>query len=89
MKKIDKWNDIRAKGKWNYILIYGVLGLGVSTGILFSFVFPLVMSSNGMKLSFFTVFAYSIIGFPIGGMAWGYSMWIYMEKAYLEAKASK
>jgi hypothetical protein len=24
--KLEKWEMLRAKGKWNYILLYGVLG---------------------------------------------------------------
>jgi hypothetical protein len=27
--------------------------------------------------------------FPLGGIAWGYGMWIYFEKVYWEAKASE
>jgi hypothetical protein len=30
--KLEKWEKLRAKGKWNCILLYGVLGWGVSTG---------------------------------------------------------
>ena len=84
--KLEKWEKLRAKGKWNYILIYGVLGWGVSTGVLFSLIFPLVM---GGKVPFLPVFALSIVLFPLGGIAWGYCMWILSEKAYAKAGISE
>ena len=86
--KLEKWEKLRAKGKWTYILIYGVLAWGVSTGILFSLIWPLAMEAMGSKPPFLPVFAFSIVGFPLGGVAWGYCMWIYIEKIYWEAKAS-
>ncbi len=87
--KLEKWEKLRAKGKWNYILIYGVLGWGVGTGILFSLGFPLVTEAMGDKAPFLPVFAGSIVLFPLGGIAWGYGMWILAEKVYWEAKASE
>jgi hypothetical protein len=88
-KKLEKWEKLRAKGKWNYILLYGVLGWGVSTGILFSLIFPLGMAATGSSAPFLPVFALSIVLFPLGGVAWGYSMWISQEKVYWEMKASE
>lgn len=87
--KLEKWEKLRTKGKWNYILIYGVLGWGVGTGILFSLVFPLVMEAMGDKPPFLPVFAGSIVLFPLGGIAWAWFMWIYAEKVYWEAKGSE
>lgn len=87
--KLENWEKLRAKGKWNYILIYGVLGWGISAGILFSLIFPLVMGAKGSRVSFLPVLALSIVLFPLGGIAWACFMWIYAEKVYWEAKASK
>jgi hypothetical protein len=87
--KFEKWEKLRAKGKWNYILLYGVLGWGVSTGILFSLIFPLGMAATGSSAPFLPIFALSIVLFPLGGVAWGYSMWISQEKVYCEMKASE
>jgi hypothetical protein len=84
--KLEKWEKLRAKGKWNFILIYGVLLWGVSTAVLFSFILPL---ATGDKGSFLHVFALSIVLFPVGGIAWGYFMWIFSEKAYEKAKISE
>jgi|GEM_PF-220946 len=87
--QLEKWEKRRAKGKWNFILIYGVLAWGAGTGIAFSLIFPLAMEAMGSRPPFLPVFALSIIGFPLGGVAWGYWMWTYMEKGYWENKASK
>jgi uncharacterized membrane protein len=87
--KLEKWEKMRAKGKWNYIFIYGVLGWGVGTGILFSLFFPLVTEAMGSEAPFLPVFALSIVLFPLGGIAWAWFMWIYAEKFYWEAKASE
>lgn len=38
---------------------------------------------------FLPVFALSIVLFQLGGVAWGYCMWIYIEKFYWEEKASQ
>ena len=87
--KLEKWEKLRAKGKWNYIFIYGVLGWGVGTGIIFSLLFPLVTEAMSSKAPFLPVFALSIVLFPLGGIAWAWFMWIYAEKVYWEAKASE
>jgi len=67
--KLEKWEKLRAKGKWNYILLYGVLGWGFSTGILFSLIFPLGMAATGSSAPFLPVFALSVALFPLGGVA--------------------
>ena len=87
--KLEKWEKLRAKGKWNYILIYGVLGWGVGTGILVSLFFPLVTEAMGSKAPFLPVFALSIVLFPLGGIAGGYFMWTFIEKAYEKLKISE
>ena len=84
--KIEKWEKLRAKGKWNFILKYGVLLWGVGTAVLFSLFFPMVMGGKKPSLP---VFALSIVLFPIGGIAWGYFMWIFGENAYMKAKLSE
>lgn len=79
--KFEKWQKIREKGKWNYIIIYGVLLWGISTAILFSIIFPLIKGETS-----WLIFPLSLVIFPIGGMGWGCSMWLYMENAYKKSK---
>lgn len=80
--KIEKWERLRAKGKWNYIFVYGVLLWGVSTAMAFSVIFALTM---GAKVSFLRVLALSLALFPLGGVVWGYFNWTLSQKAYEKA----
>jgi membrane protein implicated in regulation of membrane protease activity len=80
--QFEKWEKRRAKGKWNFILVYGVLAWGVGTGAAFSLIFPLAMEAVGSRPPFLPVFALSIVGFALGGVAWGYGMWTYLERVY-------
>lgn len=84
--KFEKWEKLRAKGEWDFILKYGVLLWGVGTAVLFSLFFPMAM---GGKMPSLSVFALSIVLFPIGGIAWGHFMWIFGENAYMKAKLSE
>lgn len=75
MKNIFRiWEKLRGRGKWSFILIHGVLLWGVSTALLFSLIFSLVMVCD-----FMSIFVFSIILFPLGGVIWGYFMWIFRE----------
>ncbi|MEM6822066.1 MAG: hypothetical protein AAF558_09015 [Verrucomicrobiota bacterium] len=66
---------IRSGGITKFVLVYGVLGLGVSTGILFSIIFTLVTQSSFERI--FTFLPISIIAFSLGGVIWGGVMWDY------------
>lgn len=86
--RLAKWEKLREKGKWHYVLKYGILGWGVITAVLFSTIFSLVMGGEG-KASFFSVLSLSMVLSPVGGVAWGFFMWNFNEKAYQKAKASE
>jgi len=76
----DKFNRLKRlidKGKWHYICVYGVLGWGVSTAILFS----LLQVYSG-EAAFFDVLPLSLILLPIVGLFWGLYMWSYLGKLY-------
>lgn len=76
-EKLNKLKRLMAKGKWHYIFVYGVLGWGVSTAILFS----LLQAFSG-EASFFDAIPLSLIMFPVGGFFWGVFMWSYLVKQY-------
>ncbi|MDD2708158.1 MAG: hypothetical protein PHV34_09125 [Verrucomicrobiae bacterium] len=78
----EKWRKLRGKGKWNFILIYGVLLWGIGSALLFSLIFPLGLGWIGERVSFMPVFVGSVILFPLGGITWGYFVWMFNEKAY-------
>ena len=77
--RLAKWEKLREKGKWHYVLKYGILGWGVITAVLFSAIFSLVMGGEG-KASFFSVLSLSMVLFPVGGVAWGFFMNTPMER---------
>ncbi len=78
--KINKLKRLIDKGEWHYIFVYGVLGWGVSTAVLFS----LLQGFFGY-VGFFGVLPLSLILFPIGGLFWGLYMWSYLGKQYAKA----
>ena len=83
-KKFEKWEKIREKGKWDYIIKYGVLVWGIGTAIAYS----IIMHQINKGTSFLVTLGLSLVLFPLGGIAWGYFMWCYMEKAYQKSKTS-
>jgi hypothetical protein len=90
-KNWGKWEINRAKGMWNFILTYGFLGWGLTSGLLFGICPPLYMMLCGSEFHLLRsafLLTVSLILCPIAGIVWGYCMWILLEKAYWEDKAS-
>ena len=73
-----KWAVVRERGRGRYILVSGVLGWGIWTAVLWSF----LMSRGEHGKSFLFNLAFAIVGFPLGGWAWGAWMWSSMERRY-------
>ena len=72
--------DLRSKflkGKWHFIFVHGVIGWGLLTAILFSVVNYLTTDTQFLQ----GMGTYFII-FPIGGIAWGYVMWLRFYNQY-------
>ncbi len=65
------------KGKWHFIIVHGVIGWGLLTAILFSIVNYLTNDTQFLE----GMDNYFII-FPIGGIAWGYAMWLRLYNQY-------
>ena len=78
MKKTQKerLQKTIAKGKIRFIVVDGMLGWGLLTGILFSLsihFFGSPMDANAIVLS--------LILFAFGGVIWGHFVWVGLEKA--------
>lgn len=73
----SRWEKVRAKGALRFVLLYGVLGWGVTTAIVFTGILWLLPGDDPARLLplVFTLF-------PLGGLAWGASMWWFLERAY-------
>lgn len=70
------WEEKRAHGKGNYILLYGVIGWGVTVAVLISIIN--LLTGEPTLLDFVLNFVF----FPLGGLFWGWFTWKYMENNY-------
>ncbi|TFE00556.1 hypothetical protein [Jeotgalibacillus salarius] len=84
--RIKKWEKVRGKGKKNYILYYGIIGWGVTTGLLFFLIGEIF--DHGLSLSqYFTgdwisLFSKGLVSFMVGGLLFGYITWGMNESYY-------
>jgi len=85
MKKLEKWRRTRSKGKWNFILKYGVLGWGGFTALgmtLFRW-FEKGSPPVGLEVLGALVIC-SVMGLFLGAV-----MWSEMERRYPAASERK
>ncbi|MDD5327859.1 MAG: hypothetical protein PHY02_08620 [Phycisphaerae bacterium] len=73
----EKLSRTLAKGKWRYVILYGVLMWGVMTAILYR---VLTICWDGNKEPFLGQFlsaetALALIIFPVTGIGFGLVMW--------------
>ena len=83
-KRFEKWERTRSKGKWNFVLKYGVLFWGLGTAVLFSLFIPMVSRTE----SFLGILPFALVAFPIGGIVLGIVSWQLSEKAYHKQKTN-
>lgn len=74
----SKWENIRRKGLIRFILVWGVLGWGFSTGIIFSLVFSMIVPVTLQA----RVWCLSIPAFAFAGLFFGATLWLVMEWRY-------
>ena len=83
-----KWEKTRAKGSYRFILIFGVLIWGVSTGVLYAAM--VAYAERGETgVPFWRLLWPGLALFPAGGIAWGAAMWFLNERAYKKQKAAE
>ncbi len=82
-KYTANWGELRTQGMGSYILTQGVLRWGVSTGVLFAIMFPFTAS---FKVTFLDILPLSLLLFALGGIAWGYAMWVMNERSYRQSR---
>ena len=78
----SKWEKNRKKGFIRFILVWGVLGWGLSTGIIFSLVFSMLVPATLQA----RVWCLSIPAFAFGGILFGATFWLVMEWLYHRSK---
>ncbi len=76
---LDKWNKIINNGKKKFILKYGVLGWGFTTGIVYTIINYFTEQPIIIK-EFIFISSITLIIFPLLGILWGSFMFNYMRK---------
>ena len=76
-KSFNWWQTTRERGKWRYVVLYGVILWGGLTALLFTML-PVLL---GNSFDWYRAAA-SFLLFPIGGIGWGVYMWNLMEKRF-------
>ena len=85
-QQLKRWEKTRAMGMVPFIIVYGVLGWGLCTGILFAVMTE--FSAHGIDgiLKFSAGFMNRLLGaiviFPLGGVLFGYVGWKLAERNY-------
>ncbi len=69
------------QGKWRYIFLYGVLGWGIGSAILYSLFLHITGSAH-----FTSSIKLALILFPIAGFFWGLVMWRILNKKHQSQK---
>jgi Na+-driven multidrug efflux pump len=73
----EKWERVRAAGRARFVLVYGVVGWGVTVAVLYSLVSYFLLDQ-----SFWRALIISLVLFPIGGYWLGKQWWDVNEKKY-------
>lgn len=92
--RFEKWGKTREKGKIHYIFYYGVLGWGLTAGIL-SFFFNNTILKHGLNFSkyftgdWITSLVFCLFSCFLGGIVFGYLMWGTNENHYNDTYLNK
>jgi hypothetical protein len=78
MRDSEKWVKLSKMGRSRFVLLYGILGWGIPTAILFTL---LQSYQNGWDGFLFELIPALVI-FPIGGYVWGRVMWKFLERRH-------
>jgi hypothetical protein len=79
-RRLQRWERVRAAGRKRFIVLWGVLAWGIPGALLFS-ILIIRQEHQGFASGVGTIAA-SLITFPLGGILFGYSMWIMCECMY-------
>lgn len=79
-EKLQRWEETRKMGLVPFVLVYGVLAWGLSTGVIWA----VVMSVMSGWEKFFMRLLVACIFFPIGGVLFGFFVWRKNEQEFLK-----
>ncbi|MFD1772471.1 hypothetical protein [Paenibacillus rhizophilus] len=80
----SKWERTRSKGKKHFLIYNGVIGWGIPTAIIFTFLTEFLENnySSTFDTSFIMTLLKTLIIFPVCGYFWGLWVWKWTEKIY-------
>jgi hypothetical protein len=82
----ERWEEMRAKGKMNFIIHNGVLRWGLGAAILFAILKTYTDGGVGSitfhNTDFVQILIIALVIFPIGGYFWGNWVWNSYAKKY-------
>jgi hypothetical protein len=84
-KAIERWIETRKRGKWNYVLMHGVLAWGIPMFAVMTFV---VNKREDRPLTPGMI-AISAALWAVGGLCFGLAMWAVNERSYRKHLASQ
>ena len=80
-KQVERWARIRQMGRTRYIWLHGVLGWGLTVGVVWAVIMAASRGWDRLPI----LLALAVIGFPIGGYFFGVVTWKTSEKQFAEA----
>ena len=87
MESWVKWERTRRNGRSRFLWIFGVLGFGMTTGIIGSVIMYLDMSGiMGRRHPVPELAILPLLVCPFGGYLWGVMMWHTVDSKYLSAR---
>jgi hypothetical protein len=80
--RLARWERIKQGGIWRFVLLRGVLGWGLTVGII-----GIIFEQVSRKSEAFAW--YLILGLClVGGFVWGLAMWFVTMRSYSRAQKS-
>jgi hypothetical protein len=76
-RQAAKWERARRLGPVRFILLLGLLGVGVTAGVLF-----VAVETWTTDQPFGSLVVEAIVVWPIVGLVWGVLMWLIGERSY-------
>jgi len=80
--KLIKLEKLITKGKWQYVLLHGVVGWGISTAIVVTLIQQYLSDKPFMEQIWLALIIY-----PIAGIAFGLFMWNSINNQYTKLRS--
>jgi hypothetical protein len=81
-QQLKKWAKTRQMGRTRYIWLYGVIGWGLATGVLWAILMAFLNGRDRLPM----YFVLGVIIFPIGGYFFGSWTWAKLEEKFRQAE---